>query len=78
MILDDKELTAVENAVLEVLDRADNPYAPKALIEAVVDLGYPDGIVRTAIWYLVDKMLIRLTPEFDFARGSASRVTVGA
>jgi hypothetical protein len=78
MVLTDALLLEVENAVLETLREARYPYAPKDLIERLKDRGYPDDIIRTAIWYLVDRMQVSLTPEFHFALGTGDYAAIGA
>jgi hypothetical protein len=67
MVLTDDLLAEVEQEILNTLNEAREPYAPKELIDELTRRNFSDEIIRRAIWYLVDRKQIRLTPEFRFA-----------
>lgn len=70
MVLKDELLNEVEREVLATLRREGRALAPLELIALLKDRGYPDDTIRTAIWYLIDRMELTLTPAFDLAIGT--------
>jgi hypothetical protein len=56
-----EELNRVEQAILEVLRETASPMSPYALVDALKKLGWEEGIIRAAMWYLIDREEIDLT-----------------
>ncbi len=58
-----EELNQVEQAILGVLRESPAPMSPYELVDALKRLGWEEGIVRAAMWYLIDREEIDLTVD---------------
>jgi hypothetical protein len=72
MVLADGTLVDAEQKVLRILAEAETDYDAAVLISQLRTDGYTDEIARAAIWYLIDRMKIELTPSLDLALPSLS------
>jgi hypothetical protein len=56
-------VTIPEQALYEYLRIHGEQQTPHKMIEALKRNGYTEGQTRTALWYLIDKQCITLTPN---------------
>ena len=73
MLEDSALLEQVESAIVTKLETSSNGYDAAAMIDELRDHGYSDSIVRAALWYLIDRMTIRLTPTLDLSLAERSQ-----
>jgi hypothetical protein len=57
------ELEQVQQSIEETVRSANEPYRPSELIAAVRGRGFPEELVRAALWFLIDAQRIQLTSE---------------
>lgn len=60
-------LESVESQVLETIRRPGASYSPAQLVRYLHNEGLPDGVVRAALWYLIDRTDVRLTESWMLA-----------
>ena len=63
MVAVDRELREVEQELLATLQEAGGPYAPAKLIDDLKRSGRREDVIRAAMWFLIDRGLIWLTPD---------------
>lgn len=73
MVLEDKQLDQTETQVLAELDRSGKPYHPRELIDHLRAQDVSEALARAAIWYLIDRHEVELTPDRLLRRLSTPR-----
>ncbi|MDQ3043952.1 MAG: hypothetical protein M3R06_02200 [Chloroflexota bacterium] len=64
MVLTEEQLEQTELQVLSVLESSVSPYPPLQLIDRLKkDKMIPESLIRAAIWYLIDRNEVELTPD---------------
>jgi hypothetical protein len=59
----DRELHEVEQELLATLQASGMPYPPAKLIAELKRSGRREDLIRAAMWFLIDRGLIQLTPD---------------
>jgi len=61
--LEAQQLQEIEEGILERVQASDGPYAPKLLLQALRTQGFPDDLIRAAIWFLIDDRRLTFNEE---------------
>jgi hypothetical protein len=61
------ELEIAEARIRAIVDQAREPVQPRDMIADLTREGLPEYFVRIAIWTLIDRREIELTPELTLA-----------
>lgn len=70
--LEAQQLHEIEEGILERVQAADGPYAPKLLRQALRNQGFPDDLIRAAIWFLIDDRRLRFNADRQLLPAIAS------
>jgi hypothetical protein len=63
MVLANDELQRAEESILLIIESASEPFTASALFARLAKDDISELLARAAIWYLIDKDKIELTPD---------------
>ncbi len=69
MVTLDVTLEQAETKIRQTVQGSNEAYSPIELIRHLTREGMGEDIVRVAIWYLLDRHEIELTPDWKLAAG---------